>query len=488
VESSAPASKSFAHAFARNAFFKAAGETVIRLLSFAFVVLVARALGGSQFGILNFANSFALLFVVVVDFGFNSLLVRDAAREPSRTAHVFYNLLAMKLLLGLLFVIAVLVGLQWVSPDPTMRRCTYWLALFILLNSFTEFFSSVFNSQQRMQYEAGIMAFQKLMLLGLGLGALALGWSSQGVAAAYAAAGLAGLLAAAVGLQHSRLLQGAWKWDPVFIRYALKQALPLTLTTLFINIYFRIDMTLLAKLRPASEVGWYAAAHKCVEVLMVVPAVLVVASFPGFSRLFVEDRPRLERAFLKVMKLLLLLGLPLAGGSLIVGSPLMAMIFGKEYAASGPALAWLCLALSFIFLNYPLSYLLISGERQKVNAVVSGVAVVVSVGTNLVLIPRFGYLGAAAAAAVTELFLFLAYFTAVNRLLFRLPGLGEAVARTLGATAIMMAAVWLARGLNPLLTVAVGGIAYVAAVWLVRAVQPEDMAIVKKMLKGGSRA
>lgn len=458
---------------AQNVFFKGLGEILIRLLSFAFIVLVARSLAPDDFGALNFAYSFPLLFIVLADFGFTPLLVREASRDPERSGRIFASLLHLKLLLSVVFLAAVLAGLWWLAPGPGMRRAAYLLAGFMLLNSFTEFCNGLFQARQQMQLEAGVMAWQKLSLLGFGLLALGLGWGLYGVAGAYLAAGCNGLAAAVLILRRRGLITGVRQIDPGYLRYAWRQALPLTLTTLFINLYFRIDMTLLAKMRPAVEVGWYGAAHKCIEVLMVVPAVLVTAVFPGFSRLFVEDRERLRKAGEKILRLLLLLALPLAAGLGLVATPLMRFLFGAGFAAAGPALAWLGVALAFIFLNYMLSYLLICAEQQKINALVSGLAVGVSLAANLLLIPRFGYAGAAAAAAVTETFLFLAYWQAVRRRLFQ-PLLGQTFLRCLAATACMAAGLWWVRGLHPLLSTALAVLGYGLAAWLLGAVLPED--------------
>lgn len=475
---------SFTRAFAKNVAFKGSGEALIRLLSFAFMVLVARTLGEADFGALNFAYSFPLLFVVIVDFGFNPLLVRDAAREPARAGVLFRHVLVLKLGLGVLFLIAVFAGLRSVAPSPLMRQCGYWLAGFVLLNSFTEFFNAVFNARQRMELEAGVMSLQKLALLVFGLAALALGQGVLGVAAAYVLAGGLGLAAAAWLLGRKRLLEGFSGWDAAVFRYILRQALPLTLTTLFINLYFRIDMTFLAKLRPAAEVGWYGAAHKCIEVLMVVPAVLAVAAFPGFAQLYRSDRGQLAAAGRQLLRLLALLGLPVAAGALVLGEPLMAWLFGAAFAPAGAALAWLAVALCFIFLNYAFSFLLISGERQMVNAWVSGAAVVVSVAANLLLIPRFGHVGAAAAAAATEGFLLACYAGAVQRWIFPLRLLG-AVGRTFAATACMLVPVWLLRELNPLVPILAGMAAFAAAAWIFGAVGREDWQLLKRAWPGG---
>lgn len=471
---------SLSRSIAKNVFFKGTGEVLVRLLSFAFIVLVARALRADDFGALNFAQSFPVLFIVLADFGFNPLLIREVSRKPEQGGRVFFNFLFLKLVFGLAYVLAVWAGLSWLAPSPAFRRAALWLAGFFLLNSFTDFINAMFQARQRMQLEAGVMTWQKISLLVFGLAALALGWGLDGVAGAYLAAGVSGLAVGAVVLARQRWFAGGWRLDGDLLRGALRQALPLTLTALFVNLYFRIDMTMLAKLRPAAEVGWYGAAHKCIEVLMLVPAVLVMSSFPGFSRLFVENPEQLARAAHKLMRILLLLALPLAAGAVILGTPLMRLVFGAPFAPAGPALGWLAAALALIFLNYPLSFLLISGEHQNVNATVAGLAVGVSLGANAWLIPRYGYLGAAAAAVATEGFLLAAYAGAVHRLMFRIR-LGVPLLRAAAATALMAAAVWCLRGIHPLPAVAAGAAVYAGALWLVRAVDREDLAWLRKL-------
>ncbi len=472
---------SFGQAVAKNVFFKGAGEMVIRLLSFAFVVWVARTLREADFGTLNFAYSFPLLFIIVVDFGFNPLMIRELSRDATRGAQLFANVLTMKLLLGLAFVLAVVLGLWVVGPAPEAWKAVLLLTGFMLFNSFTEFISAVFQAHQQMQWEAGVMTWQKLSLLGFGLLALSLGWGLLGVAVAYLAAGLSGLLAAAWILKQRGWVAKWLAWDREIWAFAFRQALPLTLTSLFVNLYFRIDTTILTKLRPMAEVGWYGAAHKCIEVLMVVPAVLVAATYPGFSKMFVSDRERTRRAVLRLIRLLVMLAVPMVVGAVLLARPLMVLVFGEAFAPSGLALAWLSVALGFIFLNYLFSYVLIMAERQKVNALVAASAVVMSIGANLLLIPTWGYAGAAAAAAVTECFLFGAYAWNVHRKVF--PLAVESAGGVLLAGALMGAALWFLPAWPVLVRIALGALVYGGALVLTRTVNAEDWTWVREKFK-----
>ena len=167
---------SFARSVAKNIFFKGLGEGLIRLLSFTFVVLVARTLKAPDFGALNFAYSFPLLFIILADFGFNPLMIREISRDPDSGARIFGHLFYTKLALAGAFVVAVAAGLAIVAPPPSTRLAVMLLTGFMLLNSFTEFFTAVFQAHQQMQWEAGVFTWQKISLLVFGLLALSFDW------------------------------------------------------------------------------------------------------------------------------------------------------------------------------------------------------------------------------------------------------------------------------------------------------------------------
>jgi O-antigen/teichoic acid export membrane protein len=195
----------------------------------------------------------------------------------------------------------------------------------------------------------------------------------------------------------------------------------------------------------------------------------------------VEDRDRMRRAAERVLHLLFLLAVPLVTGAVLLARPLMVLIFGHAFAPAGAALAWLSVALGFIFVNYLLSYILISAEHQTLNALVSGLAVLVSVSSNLLLIPRWGFAGAGAAAAVTESVLFLAYAGCVRSRVFVLRL--ESPGRVLLSGAGLSVVVWFTRAFPVVLVIACGAVVYGTLLWLLRAVTPADLQWLREKMK-----
>ena len=95
----------------------------------------------------------------------------------------------------------------------------------------------------------------------------------------------------ASGLYGLRLLRrgygldaGTSRFDRALWRAAAGEALPLWLATLFSLLYFKGDVVILKAFAGNAEVGAYSAAYKIFEGLMIVPSVVLAATFPPLAR------------------------------------------------------------------------------------------------------------------------------------------------------------------------------------------------------------
>ena len=80
-----------------NTIVQGVGKVISAATTFLVIVLVGRAFGEAGYG--EYAKIFALveLFYMVSDFGFNAIVVREAARNEGETKKLFGNLLGLRL-------------------------------------------------------------------------------------------------------------------------------------------------------------------------------------------------------------------------------------------------------------------------------------------------------------------------------------------------------------------------------------------------------
>ena len=94
-----------------------------------------------------------MLFYVLSDFGFNSLTIREVARDKSKTGQYIYNISAIKLVLGLVSLVLIILVMRILGKGAGLVNLAYFLAIYMVIDNFGNFFRSVFRAHQEMQYE-----------------------------------------------------------------------------------------------------------------------------------------------------------------------------------------------------------------------------------------------------------------------------------------------------------------------------------------------
>jgi O-antigen/teichoic acid export membrane protein len=178
-------------------------------------------------------------------------------------------------------------------------------------------------------------------------------------------------------------------WGAIY-RFGLPASIGTTLTQ---SIY-RLDFLLLAALGSVRLVGLYAAASTATEILWLVPDAFGPILLPhvAATRSF-DDTARLVR----ISGLILLVG----GGLVAASAPiLIPLVFGDAFRAAVPALVPLVVAGVFLG-TWKLLVADLAGRGDgRTRAVSVGTGVAVMIGTDLVLIPAFGIVGAGLGSAL----------------------------------------------------------------------------------------
>jgi O-antigen/teichoic acid export membrane protein len=389
----------------RNIFYKIISEST-RILPALLFIYIARKLGGEDFGKLSFAYSFAGICFIVADFGLSTLLIRNVSRQKELTREYVGNILALKIVLS--FICISVIGLFVLFTDYPADVITI-LMIFggvIFFKALVDFFCAVFNAHERMDIEALLKGANHILLFISGIVILIVGYGLFGLAnvflAAYLISSIIGFYMVYVCISEIRPCFNMNFWKQI-----LRESSPLALTVIFTVIYFKIDVVMLSLIRgDNSEIGWYSAAMRLIELVGVLPALVVSAIFPIVSSLYKESIDSLKNVFKISFRYLLAIALPIAVGTLLLSEHLIYTIYGEEYVKTIPALEILSLAIVFIFVNYILMNILVAVDQQKTNAIMAGMCVFVNIVLNIWLIPRYGYLGAGSATVITELVLF----------------------------------------------------------------------------------
>jgi O-antigen/teichoic acid export membrane protein len=203
---------------------------------------------------------------------------------------------------------------------------------------------------------------------------------------------------------------------------------------------FAIDRTLLASMRGLFDVGYYALASK-----LAAPLFLLLNAFAAAWIPFILEQPEHRRLELRARALTAVTAAAgIAFVAILLAAPaLLRLVGGRAYhgslgAVPGLALGWLAWGVAFV-----LSTEFMISRRTKVVAAVTGASAVGNILLNVILIPPFGFVGAAWTSAATFVFLAAGYLVLERRRVrvpYRWPRLLFAAGVIAAATVVLVPA------------------------------------------------
>ena len=250
------------------------------------------------------------------------------------------------------------------------------------------------------------------------------------------------------------LMGGEWRsvaWRrpaPDLLRGLLAYGLPLTATFTLNYVISTSDRFLVAWFLGTDAAGSYAASYEFTwNSVLFLMTIINLAGYPLVMRAFEQDGEAAPRIQLQQNAVLLLaVGLPVLAGAVILAPNMVGVVLGRPFHADGVLLMpWIAGAafLGGIMLYYTnLAFQL--GRRTAGQFWVMLVAALANLGLNVLLIPRFGLLGAAwATIAAYVLGIVLGWWS--GRRVFPLPGLPVDAVKPLVAALVMGVALWQCR-------------------------------------------
>lgn len=392
-------------------------QVISYTLAFFYMIYIARFLGVDGFGILSFALAFTGIFSIFADLGLNTLTVREIARNKSLTSKYFSNILLIKIILSIFTfgTIALIINLLG-YPQETVN-VVYFVTLSVILTAISGIFNSIFQAHEKMEYQSiGQVINSILMFAGVFIG-IYYGFNVLGFAFIF-------FISSAISLVYIFLMY-IWKFslseieiDFGFWKPSIKEALPFGLTGVSGMIYTYIDSVMLSLIHGNEVVGWYNAAYRLILVLLFIPNVINVVVFPKMSQYYGSSRVSLSRASLELLnekyfKFMLLAGFPIGIGITLIADKIILIIFGQEYINSVISLQILVWTVVFTFTGASFAQLLQATNKQFVVTKISGICVIINIILNLILIPKYSYIGASISTVITEIIL-VGYIIKVN--------------------------------------------------------------------------
>ena len=448
---------------ASNTAIQIAGKAGVLAIGLASIAILTRYLGPEDYGRYTLALTYMQLFAVLADVGLFTIVVREISRDPERTERLVGNTLTLRLALAAAAIaLAALISLL-LPYDPDVRAAILLAGLPLLFGMLNSTFVTVLQARLRMgRAVAGDVIGRAVSLAAVGLVvALDLGFLAvMGTAAAGALA-----TALVTMLLTRRVAPVRPRAEPRVWRRLLVMALPLGVALAVNEVYFRADTLIISLYEPYEQVGLYTLAYRMLELTLVFGTVFLTTTFPLLSRAVARDEPRARRTIQLSTDLFVALGAPLVAGGLVLAPDLVELAAGSDFEDASTPLRVLLAAGALAWINGVFGYALIAKERQLSALWLNGTALALNVGLNLLLVPRYGIVSAAAVTVASEMLILAGSYVLMRRYFDFFPA-PRTLAPALLAAAAMGALLWALSDAPVLLLIPLGAAVYAGLMWL----------------------
>jgi len=399
------------HAPALAADLKVAAESAVHLgigLLGSWVVgllvrlLLPRWLGPEQFGVMQFADSFTAMVMILMTFGADTYIRKEIPARPAHASEFFGGLMAAGGVAGLLVLAVSLPGLH------AAGKSTFVLVI-VAMFGLTQMLTNL-NDQQAALLHA-VSAVKGLSRLNILVKLL---WGAGIVAAHLMGAGLVGVAVALLVSETARTfvisrltrthlaLRFQVNW-PV-TRQVMHASLPFWISMMSQTVYARVNVSVLSLLAGDRETGWYGAASMLAGLSLMLSPIIAWVLLPLSSKAAARSREELVQVVQQTLRVVMLLAVPASLALYVGADELIGLAFGPDYTAAALSLQILAPTFLLTYLAMVCSTLLVRLDRGWWLTGLGIGGMLVSVALNVLLVPlmqtRVGDGGAGVGAAL----------------------------------------------------------------------------------------
>jgi len=400
----------------RNLAADVTGTVGTRLITMAFGVftgiITARMLGPDNRGIFALAALFPASIVTLSKLGQGIASVYFIRREKEEVSQVASNVLMIALVVGVLLIGGALL-LRETLLASVLRGVPVWAFVIVLpmipILLVESYLYGILQSTDRFRvYNTRLIAEAVFTLSGMFVALIVL---RQGLYGAFAVTITVRIVMAVwVVITVHRGSPLRMRFDVPLFRRMMRFGLKSHVQIIASHFHFKADMYLVAYFTSPAEVAYYAIAARLAEHIMMVPQSLGMALYP---RLAGSDIAHADLMTATACRQTLALTAGIGVVLSLVGRWLITTWYGVDYAPAAAPLVYVCIGVVMMSLYVLLSRNFTSRNKQVINIVSAYVALLGNLGLNLVLIPRYGIVGAAIATAIsysTSAVLLLVFF------------------------------------------------------------------------------
>jgi O-antigen/teichoic acid export membrane protein len=362
---------------------------------------VARYLGPAQLGELAYVISFLAFFQAASNLEASNFIVRDVAQNPQESSVILGTALWTRLLFGACsWALAVLIVFLLHPAEHRLILLTAIIGATLVFQA-SDTVDLWFQSQS--QSKRTVIARLLSFLFSNGVKVILLVCKAPLIAFAGVMCLEAATMALSLALSYRRFpTESRWRGSIQQAKTLLHLCWPFIVIGFMIAIFSRIDQIMLKEILGERELGIYAAALPFSQAWNIIPTTLVTSLAPFVARKKIQDERQYQDNLVKIFRLFAILAFLGASLTALVAPWIIMVMYGSQYQGSAQILRIHVFSNLFIFQGAAQALWVTNDNVRMVTLLASILAALISVGSNALLIGKFGILGAPFSISIAE--------------------------------------------------------------------------------------
>lgn len=430
---------------------------IINMMGSAFIgIFVARYLGKIGYGKYTSAVVFINFLITFTDIGIDMLFLREGSRDHKLVRQYLGNTFLIKGILTSINLILIFSLPYVFGYDKEIVSLIYILALGYLAPMITNTCYVHMQIRDKLQIGAVYQVISNIVTVGI----------------------VAYVIYFKVNLVDFCIMQtvGMVVTSSLYIFYSLKLDKPayntkkLTsmikacyifgISSMLYIIYYKINSLMLSIIKGPVQVGIYEAACRILNIILMSLVVLDNAVMPIMYRLYKQDIEKMKSLYRKMMKYMIMIGLPISVGSVLTSKYIINFIYTNEFNEASVVFSILACAIVFRFAAVVSGFVLTATDNMHKKVKFQLLFTIVNLILNSAMIPFYGYVGASIATVITEMTVFIAYYIFVKKNYSKGMEIKDLFKIVLATIIMSFVIIMSLDKVNIFVTIAVGGITY----------------------------
>lgn len=383
---------------------------------------VARYLGPSRFGLLNYGLAIYGLFNVISNLGLDYLVVRDLSVDGGSEAEVLGSSFILKGVASVVTTAVAILVSHLLEPHDHTLLLIVALMSFASISQALDVIDYMFQANTQSRYAVvprsiafAVASVGRIVAILLHMSLLSFAW----IAALEVLAGEIGLAIAYLRFRRPLL---RWSWHAARAKGLLTESWPLLMSTVLIMIYMRTDQILLGKLASKEVVGQYTAAVRLSEIWYTLPMLVCDSVMPRLLRSRAANYDVYLSRLQRLYEALILISFSTALVTQFAGGLVVRLLYGSKFAPAAAVLSVHIWTGVFVCVGCVGGQQMIQEGLALSSLKRTTLGAIVNLLLNFLWIPRFGGIGSAMAtlAAQGVASYFADFFDARTRSIFRM--------------------------------------------------------------------